>query len=126
MAKPNTYLLLKKAEQEIRMLQENIYLSKGMTIQQCIDMAKIALNQEFNFGPVYNQRFERRFREVFVEFAELCVEDGAADEEIVYTKEVLDRWLRAAQGDDILPFDERYATERMYFRDRRDEWKDGR
>lgn len=125
MGKANTYILLKQAEAEIRVLQENLYLSKGMTIQQCIDMAQIALNLEFNFGPVYNARFEKRFREVFVDYAELCVTDGADDEEIIYTKAVLDRQLTAAVGENVLPFDERYDTKRMYFRDNRNEWKEG-
>lgn len=132
MAKPNTYVLLKQAEKEIIELQkeilvlrENLTLAKGFTIQQCLDMSKIALNQEFGFGPVYNARFDKRFRKVFVEYASLCVEDGTDDEEIWYTKDVLDRDLRAAAGDDIPPFDDRYATERLYLRDTCEQWKEG-
>lgn len=122
MGKPNTYLLLRQAKEEILMLQENLMLAKGFTIQQCLDMAMIALNQEFHFGPVYNARFEKRFREVFVEYASLCVEDGGDDEDIWYTKGVLDRQLREAAGENVLPFDERYATQRLYLRDRRESW----
>lgn len=85
----------------------------------------IALNKEFSFGPVYNARFEKRFRAVFVEYASLCVEDGGDDEDIWYTKGVLDRQLREVAGEDVLPFDERYATERLYLRDGRNEWKEG-
>lgn len=47
----------------------------------------------------------------------MCVKDGKDDEEIVYTKEKVDRALRIARGD-IKPFDERYAFENLYFRDR--------
>lgn len=125
MAKPNTYLQLVKARKQIAQLQQDIYHYKGFTMQQCLDMAMIALNQEFSFGPVYNKRFEKRFREVFVEFADLCVDDGADDADLVYTKEKLDQLMRTAYGEDLLPFDERYAVERMYFRDSRDEWKTG-
>ena len=51
-------------------------------------------------------------------------QDGEGDKEIVYTKEVVDRELRRVRGPDVLPFDERYAEERLYFRDSRKEWRD--
>lgn len=111
-----------QARKEIQKLECDLAYSKGFTIQQSMDVAMIALNLEFSFGPKYNDRFERRFREVFVEVAGLCVEDGADDPHLVYTKEALDRALRVARGEDILPFDERYAVERMYFRDSREDW----
>ena len=97
---------------------------KGFTIQQCQDMAQVALHQEFGFGPAYQQRFEKAFRQAFFEYADLCVTDGMDDAELVYTKECVDRALRAACGEDMLPFDERYAPERMYFRDSWEEWKE--
>ena len=126
MGKPSAQVLLMQARKEIQQLECDLAYSKGFTIQQSMDVAMIALNLEFNFGPERNERFERRFREIFVEVAGLCVEDGADDPHLVYTKEYLDRALRVARGDGILPFDERYAVERMYFRDSRDTWaKDG-
>ena len=109
-------VLLMNAKQEILHLQMEMDLMKGFTIQQCIDMALIALHHEFHFGPKYCARFEKAFRETFLDYAQLCVEDGRDDEEIVYTKEKVDRALRAACGEDILPFEERYAQERLYFR----------
>ena len=117
MTKPSTYVLLKNAQAEIRQLRQQVELMKGFTLQQAQDMAEISLNLEFQFGPVYNERFEKRFKAVFLEYAEMCVTDGADDAEIVYTKEKVDRALRIARGD-ILPFDERYAEENLYFRDR--------
>lgn len=116
---------LMHAQRRIKQLEQDIWYAKGFTIQQCIDMAQITLNREFGFGPVYNKRFEQRFREVFVEYASLCVEDGDADEELDYTKYKVDQELRVACGDDIIPFDERFALKRMYFRDGRDDWKVG-
>lgn len=116
MGKPNTYLQLLQAQQEIRRLKAEIEVMKGFTLQQAQDMAEIALNQEFQFGPVYNERFEKRFKKVFIEYAEMCVADGKDDPQIDYTKEKVDRALRIARGD-ILPFDERYAVENLYFRD---------
>lgn len=46
------------------------------------------------------------------------MEDSKDDEQIVYTQEKLDRALRSACGDNILPFDERYAPENLYLRTR--------
>lgn len=117
MGKPNTYVQLLNAQREIEELKKNIEAMKGFTLRQAQDMAMIALNLEFGFGPVYNERFENRFVAVFVEYAQMCVEDAADDESIIYTKEKVDRALRVARGD-ILPFDERYAVENLYFRDR--------
>ena len=125
MGKPNTYLQLRAAQQQIQQLQQEIWMSKGFTIQQCLDIAQIALHEEFGFGPTYQSRFGNAFRRAFVEYAELCLDDGKDDQDIVYTKGVLDRALRAACGDDILPFDERYAQDKLYFRDSREQWKDG-
>lgn len=117
MGKPNTYVQLLNAQREIAELKANIEAIKGFTLRQAEDMAMIALNLEFGFGPVYNERFENRFMQVFLEYARMCVADGADDAEIVYTKEKVDRALRVARGK-ILPFDERYAVENLYFRDR--------
>lgn len=126
MGKPNAQVQLIHALARIKQLEMDLDYIKGFTVQQCMDVAMIALNQEFGFGPKYNERFERRFRDVFVETASLCVKDGSEDPELVYTKETMDRALRVARGEDILPFDERYASERMYFRDSRQDWVEGR
>ena len=126
MGKPNAQVQLIHALARIKQLEMDLDYIKGFTVQQSMDVAMIALNQEFGFGPKYNERFEHRFRDVFVETASLCVKDGSEDPELVYTKETMDRALRVARGDDILPFDERYASERMYFRDSRQDWVEGR
>lgn len=117
MPKPNTYVQLLNAQKRIRQLEENIQIMKGFTLQQALDMAMIALHDEFQFGPKYEARFEDAFRRTFMEYAEMCVSDGADDPEIVYTKDKVDRALRAACGD-IIPFDERYAPENLYFQDK--------
>ena len=124
MAAPSTYKLLLQAQQAIKQLQRDLYISKGFTIQQCIDMAMITLHEEFGFGPKYQARFEEAFRRTFVEYASMCVEDGADDAQISYTKEKVDRALRAACGE-IIPFEERYDEKRMYFRDSREKWEKG-
>ena len=118
MPKPNTYVQLLNAQKEIIRLRQEIEIMKGFTVQQCLDMAIIALHNEFQFGPKYSKRFEDAFLETFLEYAEMCVTDGIDDPEIIYTKVKLDRALQAACGDNIRPFEERYAMENLYFRDK--------
>ena len=125
MPKPNTYIQLMQAKQDIvKLLQEIDHLRhdgdiiKGFTVQQSLDMAIIALHNEFHFGPKMVRRFEDAFLETFKDYARMCISDSADDEEIVYTKEKVDQALRAACGDNIRPFDERYALENLYFRDK--------
>ena len=123
MGKPNTFVQLLNAQQQIRQLQQKVEIMKGFTVQQCLDMAIIALHNEFHFGPKMSHRFEDAFLETFKEYAKMCVSDGEYDPEIIYTKEKVDRALRAACGADIRPFDERYALENLYFRDKLKEEK---
>ena len=118
MARPSTYVLLLQAQQTIKQLQKDLYVSKGFTLQQAMDMAMIALHDEFGFGPKYQARFEEAFRRTFVEYASMCVEDGADDAQISYTKEKVDRALKAACGE-IRPFEERYDEKNLSFRDSR-------
>ena len=114
----SAYVQLLKAQKELAILKADIDLMKGFTIQQCQDMAQIALNSEFGFGPDRNARFAKAFRETFLDYAQLCVDDSKDDDEIVYTQEKEDRALRVACGDGILPFQQRYASENLYFRER--------
>lgn len=118
MAKPNTYVQLKAAQKQIAELSYRLEMMKGFTLQQSLDMAQIALHEKLGFGPERNAKFAVAFWETFLEYAALCVGDGADDPEIVYTKDVVDRMFREACGDDILPFDERYSLEHLYRRDR--------
>ena len=83
---------------------------KGFTVQQCLDVALIALHNEFHFGPKMTARFESAFLDTFMAYAQMCVDD-AVDEK-------MDRALRAACGENIRPFEERYAIENLYFREK--------
>lgn len=118
MGKPNTYVQLLNAQKEIRQLQVNVEIMKGFTLQQSLDIALLTLHNDFGFGPDRNAKFEEAFRKTFLEYAQMCVDDGRDDPDIDYTKEKMDRALRAACGERILPFDERYAPENLYLRTR--------
>lgn len=73
MARPNTYVLLKQAEQQNQLLRQEVERMKGFTLQQSLDMALITLNTEFGFGPERCALFETAFRKTFLEYAEMCV-----------------------------------------------------
>ena len=118
MSKPSTYVLVQNAKREILRLQAEVERMKGFTLQQSLDMALITLNTEFGFGPERCAAFETAFRQTFMDYARMCVEDGASDDEIWYTKEKVDRALRRACGEEILSFDERYAPDHLYLRTR--------
>ena len=118
MGKPNTYIQLLNAQKLIQQLRADIEHMKGFTLQQSLDMALITLNQHFGFGPDRCAKFEQAFRETFLDYAQMCVDDSKDDEQIVYTQEKVDRALRVACGEDILSFEERYAPENLYLRDR--------
>lgn len=121
MPKPNTYVQLMNAKKEIAILLQRLEYMKGFSIRQALDMALIALNEEFNFGPERNQRFEAAFWDAFMDYARMCVADGEDDPDIVYTKEKLDKRLRLAAGEDYPAFDERYAEMNIYRRNQPDE-----
>lgn len=67
----NTYLQLQAALKEIQILRSQIEIMKGFTLQQSLDMARIALNREFQFGPKYNARFKKAFLNTFFEYARM-------------------------------------------------------
>ena len=113
---PNNVIQLMSLKKEVAQLRHDIHLMKGFSIRQALDMAMIALSEEFQFGPERNQRFESAFWQTFLEYAEMCVEDGKDDEGIVYTKGKLDRRLRKAAGENYPEFDVRYAEENLYRR----------
>lgn len=125
MKRLNPAVQVKLLEKENRELREWNWQLKGFTLQQALDMAIITLNRSFGFGPERNRKFGNDFMETFREYAKACVADGQDDEEIVYTKSLVDRALMAAMGE-IIPFDERYAPENLYFRDSLDKGVDER
>ena len=112
--KKNTYLQLQEAKKYIAQLLIDKATIQGFTFQQCLDIAQIALNEEFGFGAQRNQRFAEIYRKTFVEYAKLCTDDSEDDPHIVYTIAKLDAMLRQACGE-IKPFEERYDPKNYYF-----------
>lgn len=114
--KHNPQVALELARRANLRLRQELDLIKAFTIRQCQDVAMVTLNQEFDFTPEDNARFEAAFNDLFVELCQTCVDDSKDDKGIDYTKGALDRAVVKACGDAVLPFEKRYATENLYFR----------
>ena len=82
---------------------------RRFTIQQCADMLLIAANDEFGFGADRLNRLEEVFFSVFTEYADMAIEDGKDDPDIVYTRDKLDRKLQQIMGPHFRPWEERYG-----------------
>ena len=59
----------KTTEAHIQQLQHDNHVIKGFTVQQCLDVALIALHNEFHFGPKMSARFESAFLDTFMAYA---------------------------------------------------------
>lgn len=106
MAKPSAFLQKIEAQHK-----RNMNLQRAFTIQQCEDMALITLGQDFGFGPKRAMDFLHKFRQTLKAYAELCVDDATGDDELIYTKAVIDRELQKVMGEDFVPWDVRFPPE---------------
>lgn len=106
MAKPSAFLQKIEAQHK-----RNMNLQRAFTIQQCEDMALITLGQDFGFGPKRAMDFLYKFRQTMKAYAELCVDDATGDDELTYTKAVIDRELEIVMGEDFVPWDVRFPPE---------------
>ena len=89
--------------------EQELNFFRTFTIQQCIDMAMIALNDKFGFGAERLNQFEDTFYEVFKEYAQSTIEDAKTDKDINWTKGVMDRKLKQIMGEHFVPWEERYG-----------------
>ncbi len=75
-------------------------------VQMCKDAALIAANETLGMGEGRVAAFSQAFDEAMRQICQTCVDDTA---DLEYTKEVIDRRLRAICGDHFQPWDVRYA-----------------
>ena len=73
--------------------------------QQCEDILFIALDEAGYPDP---EQFVSLFWDVFVRWADMTDEDYKDDKKLVYTREDVDRRLRAIRGDKYRTREERY------------------
>ena len=75
------------------------------TRQLMMDVAMIALNDEFGFGPDRLKRFADKTLEVYAVYADRWNSDT---KDTIFTREKLDRKLRQICGEHFQPWEERY------------------
>lgn len=116
MPKKNTWLARQQAAAEVR-ATARAEIQRRFALQQAQDMAVIALNQAFGFGPERVKKFVEAFNGIFEMYADMAIEDAKGDADIEYTRVKLDEVLKEACGDNFVPWDERY--EWVYQMDKR-------
>lgn len=104
MARPVNPWLAQKKDQIDQMMR----LQREFTRQQCLDMALITLNEDFQFGPERCQRFMEKFEETFEAYAETTLKEADGDDTMSYVKGNIDRKIAYILGDKFVPFEERY------------------
>ena len=107
MPKKNTWLARQQAAAEVR-ATARAEIQRRFALQQAQDMAVIALNQAFGFGPERTKKFVEAFNGIFEMYADMAIEDAKGDADIEYTRVKLDEVLKEACGDNFVPWEERY------------------
>lgn len=74
-------------------------------VQMCKDAAMIAANEALGMGEGRCVAFSQAFDKALNEIVHTCLEDTP---DIEYTKEVIDRQLKAICGDNFQPWESRY------------------
>lgn len=103
MAKPSAFLSRIQAEQK-----ESRRRLIWFTVRQCLDMACIAMNEEFGFGEDRLKRFADAYSRVWSEYAGLTVEDARDDKTIEYSAAKFEERLKEICGRYYTPRDVRY------------------
>lgn len=86
--------------------QAELYATRIVTRQEAVDCARIALNEEFGFGPERCRQFMGRFNKVFKELCDMT-EGDTLDYE--YTREKFEERMRQVDGKYYCPREERYS-----------------
>ena len=107
MPKKNTWLARQQAAAEVK-ATARAEIQRRFALQQAQDMAVIALNQAFGFGPERVKKFVEAFNGIFEMYADMAIEDAKDDADIEYTRVKLDEVLKEACGDNFTPWEERY------------------
>lgn len=100
----NPMLAKIEARHEMDMRYQRLF-----TIQQCSDMMLIAANAAFGLGSDRLAKLKETYDEVFREYAEMAIADGADDPDIEYTRAKVDAKLKQVLGDRFVPWEDRYG-----------------
>lgn len=106
--KPNGVLASYEAMLEAR------YRDKlDVAMQLGLDAGMIAANDVLKMGPGRAEAFRTAYITSVNEMAKMLAVDGEDDPDLVYSREVIDRRIKAIVGEDkFAPWDERYKIRR--------------
>jgi hypothetical protein len=116
MAKQNT--MLAKIEEKYRRDYElklaqahaNYMVQLKICLQQSADAAMMAADDVFDVNAYSAEKFHVAMIDYVNSMAQLFIEDGESDPEMIYTKTDIDRRLMQIVGaDNFVPWDERYG-----------------
>lgn len=82
--------------------------SRIFALQQGKDIALIAANEAFGFGPERLKRFSDAFDRIFTEYADMVLDDAKDDPDIAYAKAKIDQKLLSICGPYFDPWEDRY------------------
>ena len=105
MSKQSAFMKAVQKEVNTRLRQS---LKSGMQLAE--DAAFIAANEVLGLGAGRAKEFGNAFVKYVNEIAEFVVADSKDDKDIAYSKEILDRRIKAIVGEEnFVPYDERYG-----------------
>lgn len=108
MAKPNRMLASYEA-----MLEARYRAKLDVALQMGLDAGMIAANEVLSMGPGRAEAFRTAYITTINEMAKLLATDGHDDPDLVYSRDVVDRRIKAIVGEDnFKPWDERYGGHR--------------
>ena len=108
MAKPNRLLASYEA-----MLEARYRARLDVAMQMGLDAGMIAANDVLKMGPGRAEAFRTAYITAVNEMAKMLAVDGEDDPDLVYSRDVIDRRIKAIVGEDkFAPWDERYKVGR--------------
>lgn len=116
---PAALALIRKQDERIRTLEWEVNNEWTFNIQQSMDCAAIAASEVFGCEPDACRKFIEEMKRNLVLYMQMCLkevretEQGKGCEDFWYTQAKMDRAVRAALGDDVPDWEERYSEERL-------------
>lgn len=96
---------MKRQQAAVEVIKE---ATRRFAVQQSKDIALIAAHEAFGAGPERLKRFSDVFDRLFLEYADMVMDDAKGDRKVVYTKAKIDEILQSICGPYFDPWEERY------------------
>ena len=108
MRKPNKLLASHEA-----MLEARYRAKLDVALQMGLDAGMIAANEILSMGPGRAEAYRNTYITTINEMAKLLAVDGDDDPDLEYSRDVIDRRIKAIVGEEkFMPWDKRYGGKR--------------